>query len=56
MYAKTHRVYFDKPRVPFITLAQKNMDCYHGVDRQLVAKEKRKKYKSNQKVLRLLKT
>ena len=32
------------------------MDCHHGVDRQLVAKEKRKKYKSNQKVLNLLKT
>ena len=32
------------------------MDCHYGVDRQLVAKEKRKKYKSNQKVLKLLKT
>ena len=37
--------------IPFITLAQKNMDCHHGVDIQLVAKEKRKKYKSNEKVL-----
>ena len=55
MYAKTHRVYFDNQGVPFIILAQKNMDCHHGVDRQLVAKEKRKKYKSNQKVLKLLK-
>ena len=55
MYAKTHRVYFDNQGVPFIILAQKNMDCHHGVDRQLVAKEKHKKYKSNQKVLKLLK-
>ena len=51
IYAKTHKVYFDNQGVPFITLAQKNMDCQHGVDRQLVAKEKRKKYKSNQKEL-----
>ena len=42
-------------RVPFITPAQRNMDCHHGEDRQLVAKEKREKHKSNQKVLNLLK-
>ena len=53
MYVKTYRVYFHNHGVPFITLAQKKMNCHHGVDRQLVAKEKRQKYKSNQKVLKL---
>ena len=32
------------------------MDCHHGVDPHLVAKDKRKKYKSNQKVLKFFKT
>ena len=53
MYVKTYRVYFHNHGVPFITLAQKKMNCHHEVDRQLVAKEKRQKYKSNQKVLKL---
>ena len=53
MYVKTYRVYFHNQGVPLMTLAQKKMDFHHGVDRQLVAKEKRQKYKSNQKVLKL---
>ena len=44
MYVKTHGVYFDNQGVPFIT--QKNIDCHHGVDRQLVAKESVKKIKA----------
>ena len=56
MYVEIHGVYFDNQRVPFITLAKKNIDCHHEVDRQLVDKENLKKYKSNQQVLKFFKT
>ena len=50
MYAKNHKVYFDADGVPHVTLAQKTMDCHHGVDRQVNAKLKRKELKTERKV------
>ena len=50
MYAKKHKVYFDADGVPYVTLAQKTMDCHHGVDRQVNAKQKRKELKTERKV------
>ena len=56
MYAKKHKIYFDESGVPFVTLAQKNMDCHHGVDRQINAKQKRKALKNRKKVYTILHT
>ena len=50
MYAKKHEVYFDADGVPYVTLAQKAMDCHHGVDRQVKAKQKRRELKTERKV------
>ena len=50
MHAKKHKVYLDADRVPYVTLAQKAMDCHHGVDRQVTAKQKRKELKTERKV------
>ena len=50
MHAKKHKVYLDADRVPYVTLAQKAMDCHHGVDRQVNAKQKRKELKTERKV------
>ena len=50
MYAKKHKVYFNDDGIPFIILAQKFMDCHHGVDRQIAAKEKRKQIRNTKKV------
>ena len=50
MYAKNHKVYFDADGVPHVTLAQKTMDCHHGVDRQVNANLKRKELQTERKV------
>ena len=49
MYAKKHKVYFDADGVPYVTLAQKTMDC-HGIGRQVNAKQKRKELKTERKI------
>ena len=43
-------MYFDADGVPYVTLAQKTMDCHHGVDRQVNAKQKRRELKTERKV------
>lgn len=50
MQAKKHKEYFDADDVPYVTLAQKTMDCLHKVDRQVKVKQKRKELKTERKV------
>ena len=49
MYAKKHKVHFDDDGVPYVTVAQKTIDCHHRVDRQVNAKQKRKELKLNER-------
>ena len=50
MYAKKCKVYFSDEGLAYITLAQKTINCHHGVERQVAAKQKMKELKTELKV------
>ena len=50
MLAKKHKEHFDADGVPYVTLAQKTMDCLHKVDCQVNVKQKQKELKTERKV------